>query len=65
MSKRVNVGVIGGGLMGREVASAFGRWFALDDSNNQFYSRNDYDDAGVNARNRSHFFYVTCLNQFQ
>ena len=24
------VGVIGGGLMGREVASAFGRWFALD-----------------------------------
>lgn len=27
--KRVNVGIIGGGLMGREVASAFGRWFAL------------------------------------
>lgn len=26
----VKVGVIGGGLMGREVASAFGRWFALD-----------------------------------
>ena len=26
----VRVGVIGGGLMGREVASAFGRWFALD-----------------------------------
>lgn len=25
------VGVIGGGLMGREVASAFGRWFALQD----------------------------------
>ena len=24
------VGVIGGGLMGREVASAFGRWFVLD-----------------------------------
>lgn len=29
--KTVNVGVIGGGLMGREVASAFGRWFALQD----------------------------------
>ena len=27
----VRVGVIGGGLMGREVASAFGRWFALQD----------------------------------
>ncbi len=26
----VRVGVIGGGLMGREVASAFGRWFVLD-----------------------------------
>ena len=26
----VRVGVIGGGLMGREAASAFGRWFALD-----------------------------------
>ncbi|HVU18403.1 MAG TPA: Gfo/Idh/MocA family oxidoreductase [Candidatus Didemnitutus sp.] len=25
----IRVGVIGGGLMGREVASAFGRWFAL------------------------------------
>ena len=24
------VGVIGGGLMGREVASAFGRWFVLN-----------------------------------
>ena len=33
MSKQINVGVIGGGLMGREVASAFGRWFALEDSN--------------------------------
>ena len=32
MSKTINVGVIGGGLMGREVASAFGRWFALKDS---------------------------------
>jgi predicted dehydrogenase len=29
--KTVNVGVIGGGLMGREVASAFGRWFMLND----------------------------------
>ena len=27
----VRVGVIGAGLMGREVASAFGRWFALLD----------------------------------
>jgi len=26
----VRIGVIGGGLMGREAASAFGRWFALD-----------------------------------
>lgn len=26
----VRIGVIGGGLMGREVASAFGRWFALE-----------------------------------
>ncbi len=26
----VRVGVIGGGLMGREVASAFGRWFVLE-----------------------------------
>jgi predicted dehydrogenase len=29
---RARVGVIGAGLMGREVASAFGRWFALLDS---------------------------------
>ncbi len=29
--KTVRVGVIGGGLMGREVASAIGRWFVLDD----------------------------------
>lgn len=29
--KIVNVGIIGGGLMGKEVASAFGRWFALND----------------------------------
>jgi len=27
--KIVNVGIIGGGLMGKEAASAFGRWFAL------------------------------------
>lgn len=27
----VRVGVIGGGLMGKEAASAFGRWFALQD----------------------------------
>ncbi|MGI9242299.1 MAG: Gfo/Idh/MocA family oxidoreductase, partial [Verrucomicrobiales bacterium] len=32
MSEVVRVGVIGGGLMGREVASAFGRWFAITDS---------------------------------
>jgi predicted dehydrogenase len=31
MQEQVKVGVIGGGLMGREVASAFGRWFALAD----------------------------------
>ncbi len=29
--KTVKVGIIGGGLMGKEVASAFGRWFALSD----------------------------------
>jgi len=29
--KTVNVGIIGGGLMGKEVASGFGRWFALND----------------------------------
>lgn len=28
--RTVGVGVIGGGLMGREVASVFGRWFTLD-----------------------------------
>ena len=27
----VRVGIIGGGLMGKEAASAFGRWFVLDD----------------------------------
>ena len=26
----MRVGIIGGGLMGREAASAFGRWFALE-----------------------------------
>lgn len=31
MDKLVNVGIIGGGLMGKEAASAFGRWFALND----------------------------------
>ncbi len=30
--KTVRLGIIGGGLMGREVASALGRWFALADS---------------------------------
>src|ERR1700743_403042 len=30
MSAPVRVGVIGGGMMGREVASALGRWFVLD-----------------------------------
>ena len=29
--KTVNVGIIGGGLMGKEVASALGRWFAIND----------------------------------
>ena len=31
MSDTMRVGIIGGGLMGREAASAFGRWFALED----------------------------------
>lgn len=31
MTETVRVGIIGGGLMGREAASAFGRWFALTD----------------------------------
>ncbi len=31
MDKPVKIGVIGGGLMGREVASALGRWFVLED----------------------------------
>jgi predicted dehydrogenase len=30
MSNTMRVGIIGGGLMGREAASAFGRWFALE-----------------------------------
>ncbi|MEJ7557668.1 MAG: Gfo/Idh/MocA family oxidoreductase [Pedobacter sp.] len=29
--EKVNVGIIGGGLMGKEAASAFGRWFVLND----------------------------------
>lgn len=29
--KKVKVGIIGGGLMGKEAASAFGRWFVLND----------------------------------
>ncbi|MEO5945411.1 MAG: Gfo/Idh/MocA family oxidoreductase [Chitinophagaceae bacterium] len=28
--KTVNIGIIGGGLMGKEAASAFGRWFVLN-----------------------------------
>lgn len=31
MSEKVRVGIIGGGLMGREVASALSRWFVLSD----------------------------------
>jgi predicted dehydrogenase len=31
MAENVRVAVVGGGLMGREVASAFGRWFAMED----------------------------------
>src|SRR5882672_3419815 len=31
MKAKMRVGIIGGGLMGREAASAFGRWFALQD----------------------------------
>ncbi|HWB04420.1 MAG TPA: Gfo/Idh/MocA family oxidoreductase [Verrucomicrobiales bacterium] len=31
MMKTVNIGIIGGGLMGREMASAFARWCALKD----------------------------------
>ena len=31
MKQKMRVGIIGGGLMGREAASAFGRWFVLDD----------------------------------
>lgn len=31
MNSSVRVGIIGGGLMGREVASALSRWFVLDD----------------------------------
>lgn len=31
MTKTMRVGIIGGGLMGREAASAFARWFVLND----------------------------------
>ncbi len=31
MNDTVRIGIIGGGLMGREAASAFGRWFVLED----------------------------------
>ncbi len=31
MMKQVNIGIIGGGLMGKEAAGAFGRWFTLND----------------------------------
>jgi predicted dehydrogenase len=31
--EKVNIGIIGGGLMGKEAASAFGRWFVLNDFN--------------------------------
>jgi predicted dehydrogenase len=30
MKEKMRIGIIGGGLMGREAASAFGRWFALE-----------------------------------
>jgi predicted dehydrogenase len=30
MKSQIRVGIIGGGLMGREAASAFGRWFVLE-----------------------------------
>jgi len=29
--KKVNIGIIGGGLMGKEAASSFARWFAIND----------------------------------
>ena len=31
MKTTARIGIIGGGLMGREVASALGRWFVLED----------------------------------
>src|SRR6476620_3216423 len=31
MKQKMRIGIIGGGLMGREAASAFGRWFVLED----------------------------------
>ena len=32
MKQKMRVGIIGGGLMGREAASAFGRWFVLENA---------------------------------
>ena len=32
MKPILRVGIVGGGLMGREAASAFGRWFVLEES---------------------------------
>lgn len=52
--RRVRVAVIGAGLMGREVASAFGRWFALLDSpvrpELEGGRRTFFHRAGANAR---------------
>jgi hypothetical protein len=30
VKQKMRLGIIGGGLMGREAASAFGRWFVLE-----------------------------------
>lgn len=35
MNERVGIGIIGGGLMGKESASAFGRWLALQNAHVQ------------------------------
>lgn len=45
----VRVGVIGGGLMGKEAASAFGRWFALNDMpvNAELTAVADLSDAAL------------------
>jgi 3-hydroxyacyl-CoA dehydrogenase len=34
----IGIGIIGGGLMGREIASAFARWRALIDAAQSFLS---------------------------